>query len=134
MVKYLRLTRGVSSSRVLCFLSPCKTSYLLGVTALFGRYIFVADQTVEFYIGCIAHRGTLPLLPSNPMWKSTDMCINKHATSCFICYESFTFDRSYLKITRVVQKVFQASKNGNNSDPIKVIVLLTEKAWCIFNS
>ena len=33
----------------------------------------------------------------------------------------------------VVQELFQAGKNVNNDDPIKIIVLLAEKVWYIID-
>ena len=79
MTKYLRCRQGLSTSHVLCSYCPsCKTSYLLSVATLFGVNVFVAEQTVELWMGCITHYVTLPVLPSNPMWKSIQMCINKH--------------------------------------------------------
>jgi hypothetical protein len=32
-------------------------------------------------------------------------------------------------MAKVVQELFQAGENVNNGDPMKIIVLLTEKVW-----
>jgi len=36
-------------------------------------------------------------------------------------------------MAKVVQELFQAGKNVNNGDPIKIIVLLSEKVWYIID-
>jgi hypothetical protein len=36
-------------------------------------------------------------------------------------------------MAKVVQELFQAGKDVNNGDPIKIIVLLSEKVWYIID-